>query len=417
MSSAVLDVSGHSVERLTPKNPGRFYAPELDALRFAAFLLVFCRHVTNALGFAKKTADLNSPQLAHSALLSRSLAIHTLLNWSLLRECLQGFDFGVCLFFFLSAFLITRLLLVERETTGRVTIRDFYIRRCLRIWPLYFFFLGLILVASHIFPVLHIGTSRLLVAMFFVANWAAVLHGWQSIAIQPLWSVSVEEQFYLVWPLFAKRGRAMVICVSIMAVVLSIATLLYLGNRPDTLVTQVWPNTFIQGLFLAGGALTACFSMPEKRELPNSVRLIAIAIGAALWLLAAGGCHMVRANSPGALLLILGYLSVLAGTFLIFSGVAGWRAKPVPAWLVKMGKMSYGLYVFHVACLLLMQQTVRSSLTALHDPGISPYLQECIAALFGLLLTIGCAALSYNYLEKPFLRIKEHFTVVTSRPY
>ncbi len=214
-------------------------------------MLVFARHVSNGIGYAKILAA--GPAISHHVSFSSYLK---------LQEIAQSLDFGVCLFFFLSSFLITRLLLIEREATGRIRTSRFYLRRCLRIWPLYFFFLAVVISLSGFFPVLHVSSPRLLAAMLFVGNWAAVLHGWDSMAIQPLWSVSVEEQFYIIWPAFARHGRTAIIAASSVLVMISIATLIYFGNRPGTEITATWRNTFVQGLFLAGGALTACFPFP-----------------------------------------------------------------------------------------------------------------------------------------------------------
>ena len=392
----------------------RFYAPELDVLRFAAFMLVFGRHVATAMGFVKKGID------SHAA--TATLAIANVphqngrFGWLQPQEVAQSLDFGVCLFFFLSAFLITRLLLIEREATGTVEVKSFYARRCLRIWPLYFFFLGLVVLLSQMFPVLHVSLPRLLTAVFFVSNWAAVLHGWAGTAIQPLWSVSVEEQFYLVWPVFARYGRRAIITLSCGMVGASLLTLSYFGHRPGSEVTMTWPNTLVQGLFLAGGALTACLAFPERNAWSSQIRIVLLVLGASCWLIASAVCHIARTQSPGALSLVGGYALVLAGTMLIFNGVAGWRSESIPGWLRHLGKISYGLYVFHVACLLLMDQAVKALGASWPAAAISPYISEFFSAVLALLLTILCAMLTYHWLERPFLQLKERFTTVRSRP-
>ena len=156
----------------------RFYFPELDILRFLAFLSVFIFHLPGYRG----------DFYAHLGFVG--------------SVCLIG-GFGVDLFFALSAFLITRLLLDERRTTGRLEVRLFYMRRILRIWPLFFFFLGLTFVLSrsvYLFAMRISPTSS--------ATWTRGIPGLALLlgnfvgatanpVIAPLWSICAEEQFYL----------------------------------------------------------------------------------------------------------------------------------------------------------------------------------------------------------------------------
>ena len=399
----------------------RFYAPELDALRFGAFLMVFCRHITSQFAaiqqrLAGEAAQAAGATSAAIASVSTTTVVHGG-RMGLIQGFTQSLDFGVCLFFFLSSFLITRLLLIERDRTGTVEIREFYIRRSLRIWPLYFAFIAVVVVLSHWLPILHVDQNRVFVCLFFVANWAAVLHGWAGMAIQPLWSISVEEQFYLVWPWLARGGRGAILKVSAGFTALSLCTLLYLGSRHGLQVTSTWPNTLVQMIFFAGGACTAVLSKPETRRLATWLRLVLIGSGLAAWTAASAGFHVVRTNSPGAASLVAGYLLVLLGTFLLFTGVAGWSATRIPAWLIHMGRISYGLYVFHVVCLLLAEQMLLPVLLHHLPSGTKSILiAVSIMAVAGLMLTVPCAMLSYRFLEQPFIRLKERFTVVSSRP-
>jgi peptidoglycan/LPS O-acetylase OafA/YrhL len=109
--------------------------------------------------------------------------------------------FGVQLFFLLSGYLITSLLLREKEVTGHINVRAFYVRRILRIWPLYFF----VLTLAALWP----WSGRLPLSYFagfllLAGNWIVVLFGVADSWAIILWSVSIEEQFYLLWPLGMK---------------------------------------------------------------------------------------------------------------------------------------------------------------------------------------------------------------------
>jgi peptidoglycan/LPS O-acetylase OafA/YrhL len=126
--------------------------------------------------------------------------------------------------------------------------------------------------------------------------------------------------------------------------------------------------------------------------------------------------HVVRTNTPGVFELICGYLLVLLGTFLIFSAAAGWNGRRIPNWLLYLGKISYGLYVFHVACRLATEATLIRLLAGSRFEHLSPYLITGVSDLLGLLLTLICASISYRFIESPFLRLKDRFTRVQSRP-
>ena len=188
---------------------------------------------------------------------------------------------------------------MERESTGRVAIKDFYIRRALRIWPLYFAFLGLVTLLSVWIPSIRSTESRILASIVFIANWPIVLHGFAGTPIEPLWSISVEEQFYLVWPGFARLGRRGVIAVSVLLAVVPVCTLIYFGRHSGTIDSDLWPNSAVQCLFFAGGALTAVFGKPENLDWRVPKRVAILVGGFACWMVASGACHVVRTESPG----------------------------------------------------------------------------------------------------------------------
>ncbi len=159
---------------------GRYYRPELDVLRFFAFLSVYLFHVLPRVEAANHTGWLRSAA------------------WLAANFRLAG-SFGVCLFFVLSSFLITELLLRERRQTGTVHVKAFYVRRILRIWPLYFFFLFFGALLGHFVADWHMEAPRLLAFLLLLGNWYVAVFGQTLNPIAPLWSISIEEQFYLTW--------------------------------------------------------------------------------------------------------------------------------------------------------------------------------------------------------------------------
>jgi peptidoglycan/LPS O-acetylase OafA/YrhL len=190
----------------------RYYRPELDLLRFIAFMMVFMVHRMDFIPI--------------------DAAQHP---W-LYNVCLLG-DLGVPVFFLLSAFLITELLFRERDETGTIQLRAFYMRRILRIWPLYFLvFYGLVVLTRFVPFAGAKDPGAWLAFTFFAGNWWICWHGWvPAYPVNPLWSISVEEQFYIAIPIIALLGqRAGVKAVSLFFLFVSyVAVIFYAVYRTD----------------------------------------------------------------------------------------------------------------------------------------------------------------------------------------
>lgn len=395
------------------RRAGGFYAPELDILRFLAFSVVFARHVVTGFGIAKARA---AEQVVNAAIVAGSASLPSG-RWAVLQGFAQCLDFGVCLFFFLSSFLITTLLLLELRTTGTVNVKGFYMRRTLRIWPLYYaFLLGMGLLSLKLGWINIVGT-RMWASALLVANWPIVLHGWVGSPIEPLWSVSVEEQFYAVWPQFARFGRKAIIAVSVVLGVVPFITIAVVGQSAHRENTMFWANSLVQCLFFSAGALVAVLYRAKAPTLGNPARVGAFVAGWTCWLIASGLCHVVRTASPGIPQLMCGYCFILAGTVLLFTAFYGWRPKRLPGSLMYLGKISYGLYVFHFFWLELVSRAAeRLSHGGQPHTGTSEIiLTHGLIALVALAATVASAALSYRLLESPFLRLKSRFTVIASR--
>ena len=363
---------------------GRYYHPELDALRFFAFLLVFLTHV--------------GPEFAH-------------FNESMVDISFAG-AFGVPLFFTLSSFLITELLLREREKTGTIDVRSFLVRRILRIWPLYFAFLifGIIYTKAHGYPV-----PRLLVISYLAlsANWYCAFRGFPAMFISPLWSISIEEQFYLLWPSCARlAGRRGLLILAAICWITFLPALAFLG-RVDFLRT--WPDSFVQFQFFALGAFLAMAIHRKVLEIPTVARFAMLAAGLLCFYGAARYMHVLpngfRSFAPGYLFIQIGCLLLLLGTYDL-QEPTGLLKRPFHA-IVWLGRISYGLYVFHIFALHMVEHAFARLPVAQALPSIFNLLTH---VFLGLVVTILFAALSYKFLERPFLHFKERFTVIRSRP-
>ncbi len=253
----------------------------------------------------------------------------------------QTGNFGMSLFFVLSAYLITELLLIEWKRTGGVKIRDFYVRRVLRIWPLYFCFLGLCVALGWFYPEFTVSGGRLAAFLLLSGNWYLIRHDFAPVAMGILWSISVEEQFYLLWPGVVKlgRGRRGVAIASGVFALVSVLTLLYLGGK-GTYCEAVWFNSLVEFLFFAVGAQIALFALGRPLKLHAGLRVVLILSGLGLWLVAAGATHIMLQPGPPLYRgqLLAGYGLVALGTSLLFFGVLGIRAEVVPQWLRYLGK-------------------------------------------------------------------------------
>jgi peptidoglycan/LPS O-acetylase OafA/YrhL len=387
---------GEPVANANGSGEERFYAPALDGLRFFAFFTVFIHHLFSEL---KRWPLFEHPVMAWLGVF----------GWA-----------GVDLFLCLSGFLITRLLILEWQKAGHLRIGAFYLRRALRIWPLYFAvvvfaFLVLPVYAPHGLEVSPARHEAMVSAHgwsfpLFLANWTIGLKGYTpTVLLSPLWTVSLEEQFYLFWPwvmlLCLKRGfRIPYACLIMLAfTVVARLVLVKLGCKS----IFVWTNTFTRLDPLALGALLGTnevYGWMRKRGVLESLMALAASL-VAFALVRQGG--NIRAQTAA-----LGWqfaLTAFASTLMVFACMA----KGPFAWFLSRGflrysgKISYGLYVFHFAALRMVDRGVHKNVVAL-APGL--------VALGALCATYALSVLSYELYERWFLRFKERWAVVRSRP-
>src|SRR5215212_5536283 len=251
--------------------PTRFkYHPELDVLRFIAFLGVFMHHAL--------------PRDA-SLYIQKGLS-PAATQWLLTAK--EAGAFGLDLFFALSAYLITELLLREHANRGSFSVSAFYIRRALRIWPLYFTFLALtVFVVPAIFPADKFGLIYIVSFAVFAGNWVCATNGIPFSVAGPLWSISVEEQFYIGWPLllrFFGINRIRQLAVAMLALALTTRVLLafYGVKHPG-----VWCNTLARLDAIALGAILAFVLRGRAPRINNVLRFgLCAAAFVSWWLIA-----------------------------------------------------------------------------------------------------------------------------------
>lgn len=372
----------------------RYYRPELDVLRLIAFLLVFFTHRMDL-------APIN--RLEHP----------WRYNFSLIGV------FGVPVFFLLSAFLITELLLREREETGEVHLLPFYVRRVLRIWPLYFgAFFGLAALSLWIPYVGVRKPAAWLAFTFFSGNWYIWLHGWfREYPINPFWSISVEEQFYLVIPLIVRYGGARWLWRACLGFLVMAYVAIYLYGHPPFLGHRQWTNSFVEFQFFAAGCMLSMWLKGRIPSLPMLLRGAMACAGIGCWLVAFlyFGVEADRPHPSSVAGSIAGWLLILGGTTVLFLSLLGAASRWMPRPLVYLGRISYGMYIVHAFVLVMTFEVNKAALNALAARlGLSGW-RDTLGTVIALTVTILLALLSYRFYEQPFLRLKKRFTFVPSR--
>lgn len=306
---------------------------------------------------------------------------------------------GVTLFFVLSGYLITGILARERERTGQVSFRNFYVRRTLRILPAFYVFLTVVAVLA-VAGTIEVRGSQLISAGLFVWNYSPAAEGWW---LGHTWSLAIEEQFYLLWPLalaFLRPQRACWIAVGYLVAAPAIRLFNYVlfpGVRED-----VWMMFHARADALLLGCLLALLPSAYPKVWQRlrrvaqhrwgvSVAVVAVLVSSALEL-ALGGLW----NLP----LGLTVTTLAAGLLLVvavgregvtpFVRLLRWRL------LTAVGLISYSLYLWQQ--LFLAPEDI--ALPVVGTP------------LVGLVAAFGAATLSYHLVEQPFLRLKERLQSV-----
>ena len=384
-----------------PRPENNKYYPALDGLRAIAVLFVFFGHYEAVL----------YPRLSW--------------GWA-----------GVDLFFALSGFLITGILYDTQASATR--LRDFFMRRILRIFPLYF---GVLLVAAAFTFKYHWLWNPAWILWFtYLGNYADMIYLHSNLlALQAVdhlrsqrpnhsvfilytghfWSLCVEEQFYLFWPLVvfavSKRATLRNICLIIIAIDL-VARIVCVHLLPADLLSSGFLERFtpLRLDALLFGALAALLMRG-----PNAGRVQSIARAAAplgllafvgwdvCYALVTAGHHLYQPDMTSPVLTTIGFtlidaLSAIIVLALLRSGGILYRALTLPP-LRRLGQISYGFYVFHDLFHNVYGRWARQILTE-REPWVH------ITAAFAFISTLIIATISYQFYEKPFLRLKRLFS-------
>lgn len=365
----------------------KIYFTNLDALRFFAFLSVFIAHVWG--------------------IYLPSFHTTPFILW--LKNYSQAGVIGVNFFFVLSGFLITYLLFAEREKTGANNVLKFYVRRTLRIWPLYF---GIVLVSFLVVPFFFslIGKpyhepANIFDYLFFIANFQ-IIQGIEpySPLLFILWSIAIEEQFYFSWILLFKFLFRKIVWLFVTVIIVSIIFRTVYIHQPKI----IYFHTLSVMSDFAIGGLTAYLSFYRTKLFHSLASLSKRQInGVYLFILVIlfGYNYIFQSH---LLTIIERVILGVSFAFIIFEQNfcvhSFFKAGSVRlfSWL---GKISYGLYCFHPLAIKLSKDIL------LHFNSINnPYQYMIFLPVLAISMTVFISWFSYTFYEKWFLQWKEKFS-------
>lgn len=363
------------------------HKPELDGIRGIALLAVMLSHG-------------GGRYILRTTFASKLFAYAMVPGWS-----------GVELFFVLSGFLITGILL--RSKAAKNYFSSFYARRFLRIFPIYYFVVTVGLVAAHynfwwntVLP-----PERMRIAYYFYAqNWPIFWnHGaYMTVSVfGHFWSLAVEEQFYLVWPLviwLLPEGWILSLCTA--GLVIALPLRFYMVHRyAESLGAMVLTTSRMDGLLI--GAILAI--VLRRGQIPLRWIWAAIGLGGGILGYIAIFHHkeLIATYFYMPTLGITGFSLVCGGFLALSQHRIAWLRRILDArWLGTVGKYSYGMYIYHVPLYLVLEHILESRFGVVFP---LPLRWALLYIAFLVVATFLIAKISYDLFESKILALKVHF--------
>jgi peptidoglycan/LPS O-acetylase OafA/YrhL len=366
-----------------PREKSPPYEPALDIIRFFAFFAVFFTHFINRGGNA---IQVDSGQWWNTDFIQRIAAFG---------------GQGVTLFFGLTGFLLGRILIKEYQVNGKISIRMFYLRRILRIWPLYFAFLTLCAVLNSFANSPTITPEEIPYLLTFTYNWGQLYGELPGSMATITWSISVEEQIYFIFPiLFLLMVKKNAKNLSILFMILGALNVLL-----SLYVLDIAAERFTPAFLLPVGVGLFCAVHEDKiRSAKQSKVKTFLALAALL-----AYVLIFREIASSEELRFFSYLAsafILPTTLYITRGIQLNDPSILNRVLSYVGRRSYGCYLFHWSVWTVM---VGKGIGFEKSEGFS-----VPGVLIGLLATVLISSFSYRYLELPFLRLRKRFQQVES---
>lgn len=334
-------------------------------------------------------------------------------------------DYGVRLFFVLSGFLITSIILSHKEkmsVTGASALlvaKNFYIRRSLRLFPIYYLALSIYLLLAFATGDETGGIAKDAAYHYlYLTNILVFVRGEWLGPLSPYWSLAVEEQFYIAWfwivllvPLL--RSPLIILATLIGAPIFRLAMYLSGHNHYADVLLPACMDT------LAAGALLAVFTHigythhldPLRRWLSAHQRPLELGVALSAMLLLMSSFGLDKENILRRLL--TNTLSSIVFVYVVYRCYCGVDGKLGAILsnrvLIAIGKFSYGVYVYHMLVLYILHEKLGPWHLALNGMVGNGIAEKALNFLIPTLLTLGMAYLSWRYVERPFLRLKEKY--------
>jgi len=379
----------------------KIFFPNLDGLRFVSFFVVFLYHsLLSILSYLKDA----SPRV-----------------YSVVDFLFKHGNLGVNFFFVLSGFLITYLLIKEKEFTGRIHVPNFYVRRILRIWPLYYLcvivgFIGFAMLKKMSGePVME--NANPWYYIFFGANFD-IMHTWpekpDALLLSVLWSVAVEEQFYLTWPLILsivplRKFRYVFPAIIVFSLIFRS---FFTGGDDHDFAVRYFHTFSVIGDMALGGLFAYLVSYENKFKtfITNMSRPMIIMIYVFTLVFTLFKDYIFVPGIAVAFERIV--IASLFGLIILeqnYSKNSFYKMGKLKT-ISNLGIFTYGLYCLHFlglyfAIKVMNSMQLNGSLNAVAFSMI----------LLALLLSIGISLMSYHFYEKWFLRLKDKFAFIVKK--
>jgi peptidoglycan/LPS O-acetylase OafA/YrhL len=313
---------------------------------------------------------------------------------------------GVEVFFFISGFLITYILLVEKERTGSISFWRFFVRRSLRIWPLYFLLVALGPIIS---DWMHYGNPDYLSICFFYANFEVIQSGQWQFPFAHYWSIALEEQYYLVWPpIMALLKKKHLPYIMVALIIVSIASRIYFFYFSQNTYFNLYLNTLSRmDTLLIGGLIAFKYhAKPFQFSLPKGVNFL-------LLLSLLGSFCFIDYNDWSSIFLVVfkKYLYLLIFGLIIFDYLFNpkyAKSNFIKRPLTYLGKISYGIYMYHNILVIIVIKEILLN---------NKLFSGVTFTIVYLSSVIVISIISFELYEKWFLRLKERFSVVQTRKF